>query len=283
MAQRIQGPNMKTAPVFYRNLEEALDARRSTQSLTMLRNREGTIDFSSNDFLSLSTSGDLRQAFLEELSNNPEFSLGSRGSRLLDGNNTYIETLENEIAAFHHAEKALIISSGYDGNVAIFCAIPRPGDAIVYDELIHASAHDGMKHSLAETHISFRHNDLDSFEEILISLKESNPPIKAGTRSVLIAVESIYSMDGDVCPLRELVKIAKSIFPNGNAQFIIDEAHSTGILGERGRGLVCALGLEKDIAVRLHTYGKALSATGGETQRLSSALIRQFFTLLFQS
>ena len=71
-------------------------------------------------------------------------------------------------------------------------------------------------------------------------------------------------MDGDFCPLRELVEVAKELFPTGNAQFVVDEAHSTGVIGESGRGLVCALGLEKEIAVRLHTYGKALAATGGK-------------------
>jgi 8-amino-7-oxononanoate synthase len=71
-------------------------------------------------------------------------------------------------------------------------------------------------------------------------------------------------MDGDVCPLRELIEVAKETFPAGNAQFVIDEAHSTGVIGENGKGFVCALGLEKEVAVRLHTYGKALAATGGK-------------------
>lgn len=149
-------------------------------------------------------------------------------------------------------------------NGAIFSVIPRPGDAIVYDEFIHASVHDGMKDSLALCKRSFRHNDVDSFLDTLVAVRDSQPQIRKGTRCVIIAVESIYSMYGDVCPLQDLIKAAKEIFPNGNAQFVIDEAHSTGVIGPKGAGLVCALGLEKDVVIRLHTFGKALAASGGK-------------------
>ncbi len=262
-AQRLRGPSMKDEPAFYRNLEELLDTRRASHTLGPLRKPKGTIDFSSNDFLSLSSSGLLRQAFLDELARHPDFNVGATGSRLADGNLRYMEVLEAEIAAFHGGDRALVVNSGYDGNCAIYSAIPRPGDVVVFDELIHASVHDGMKACLAEKQLQFRHNDVDSLEEVLVSLRESNPLIRSGSRCVLIGVESVYSMDGDVCPLQEMVDVAKEIFPHGNAQFIVDEAHSTGIIGENGRGLVCALGLEKKIAIRLHTYGKAMAATGG--------------------
>jgi 8-amino-7-oxononanoate synthase len=108
-----------------------------------------------------------------------------------------------------------------------------PGDAIVYDEAVHASTHEGMKLSLAENRLSFRHNDSDSLREVLSSLKESHTAFASGSFSILIAVESVYSMDGDICPLEELVQVAKELFPLGNAQFIIDEAHSNGGL-DRG-------------------------------------------------
>ena len=261
--QKLKAPSMKNATVFDRNLEEALDARRAGQNLATIHTWQYATDFSSNDFLSLSTNGLLRTEFLEELARNPNFQLGSTGSRLSDGNSSYIEDLEKEIAEFHGAESALMVNSGYDANCAIFCAIPRPGDVIVYDELIHASAHDGMKHSLTQKQLPFRHNDPECLRDVLTDLEDSNPLIRKGQRCVLIAVESVYSMDGDVCPLKELVEVAKEIFPKGNAQFLVDEAHSTGLMGEQGRGLVSSLGLEKIIAVRLHTYGKGMSATGG--------------------
>ncbi|ORY58373.1 pyridoxal phosphate-dependent transferase [Pseudomassariella vexata] len=177
-AQEPRLPKMRDAPVFYRNLEETLDARRAENNLITLRTRKDSYDFFSNDFLSLEASGMLREAFFEELALYPGFKLGSTGSRLLDGNNDYIETIEHEIAK--------------------------------------------------------------------------------GERCVIISVETVYSMDGDICSLKEMVEIAKSFFPRGNAQFIVDEAHSTGVIGEKGRGLVSHLGLENEIAIRLHTFSKAL-------------------------
>ncbi|KAK4450479.1 PLP-dependent transferase [Podospora aff. communis PSN243] len=252
----------KTESIFYHNLEEELDARRADHSLVTLRMRRDEVDFSSNDFLSLSSTGLLRMAFFDELARHPNFEIGSTGSRLLDGNNTYIETIERELAEFHGAETALIVNTGYDGNGAIYSTIPRPGDVVVYDELVHASVHDGMKDCLALKRLSFRNNDVDSFYDTLLEVRDTQPQIRNGERSVIISVESVYSMDGNICPLREFVAAAKEIFPGGNAIFIIDEAHSTGVIGPRGAGLVNALGLEKEIAIRLHTFGKAMGSTG---------------------
>lgn len=259
---------MKNAPTFYRNLEEALDIRRADHALLTQHKstwKDGNaVDFCSNDFLSLGATGQLRMAFFDELARHSDFSLNSGGSRLMDGNYDYIEAVEKEIAEFHGAETGLIVGSGYEANEAIFSAIPRPGDAIVYDELVHASIHDGMQHSSALCKLPFRHNDVDSFRDALVSVHDSQPLIRQGARSVIIAVESVYSMDGDVCPLKELVEVAREIFPNGSVQFFMDEAHTTGVMGPKGAGLVCALGLENEMAIRLHTCGKALASTGGK-------------------
>jgi 8-amino-7-oxononanoate synthase len=263
-AQQLKGPRMKSAPVFYRNLEEELDVRRAQHICLTTHTNDDAIDFSSTDVLGLSSSGSLRVAFLDEFAQHPSFQLSSHGSRLTDGNSLYLEMRELELAEFHAAESALIVNTGCVANGAIFSAIPRPGDAIVYDELIHASVHDGMKNSLALCKRPFRHNDVDSFLDTLVAVRDSELQIRNGTRCVIVAVESIYSMDGDVCPLQDLVEAANEIFPNGNAQFVIDEAHSTGVIGPNGAGLVCALGLEKDIAIRLHTFGKALATSGGK-------------------
>jgi 8-amino-7-oxononanoate synthase len=154
---------------------------------------------------------------------------------------------------FHGAETALMAVNGGMANGAIFTAIPRPGDALVYDEFIHASVHDGMMNSLALCKKSFRHNSVDSFRDTLVAVRDSQPPIRNGARCVIVAVEGVYSMEGDVCPLQELVDAAKEVFPDGNAQFVIDEAHSHAVLGPKGAGLVSALGLEKEIAIRMHT------------------------------
>ena len=266
--QKLKGPQMKDAPIFDRNLEEALDVRRADHSM-FTRTKSawktgGAVDFCSNDLLSLGATGKLRNAFLEELGRNPDFMLYAGGSRLMDGNYDYIETVEQEIADFHGAENGLIVNSGYEANTAIYMAIPRPGDAIVYDELVHASTHDGMAHSLAQTKVSFRHNDVDALRDALSSVVDSQPMIRDGARSVLISVESVYSMDGDTCPLLEFLEVAREVCPKGNATFIVDEAHATGIIGPNGSGLVNALGVEKDIAIRLHTCGKAMASTGGK-------------------
>ncbi len=266
--QKLKGPGMKDAPVFDRNLEEALDVRRADHGM-YTRNKSAwkmgkAIDFCSNDLLSLGRTGQIRTAFFDELSRHPDFSLYSGGSRLMDGNYDYIEQVEQEVADFHGAETALIVGSGYEANGAIYSAIPRPGDAIVYDELVHASTHDGMAHSLSLCKMPFRHQDVDSFRDILVSVLDSQPLIKQGSRSIIVSVESVYSMDGDVCPIKELLEVSKEVCPKGNVVFCMDEAHGTGVLGPKGAGLVSALGLEKQIALRLHTCGKAMASTGGE-------------------
>jgi 8-amino-7-oxononanoate synthase len=265
-AQELRAPKMKDAPIFYRNLEETLDTRRTEHNLVTLRKRKDMNDFSSNDFLSLTGSGMLRTAFFEELARYPDFKLGSTGSRLLDGNNDYIEMIEREIAAFHGSEQATIVNSGFEGNCAIFSSIPRPGDTIVYDELVHASVHEGMSRSLALNRVPFRHNDVDSFREVLETILDTQPMIRSVKRCVIVAVETVYSMDGDVCPLKELVNITKELFPDGNAQLFVDEAHTTGVVGDKGAGLVCSLGLQKDVAIRLHTFSKALVCSGGKSR-----------------
>lgn len=258
---------MHGASVFYRNLEEALDFRRKDQRLyTLLKNtwENGiTADFCSNDSLSFGASGRLRKAFEEELSRNPTAQLGAGGSRLLDGNYDYIEAVEKEIAQYHGVEAALIVGSGCDGNYAIFEAIPRPGDAIVYDELVHASIMDGMSRSPATMRVPFAHNDVDSFREALMSGWDTQPAVRQATKCVLIAVESFYSMEGDMLPLKEFIQEAKAIFPGGNAQFIVDEAHSMGVVGERGLGFVHSLGLDADVAIKTHTFSKAFGSIGG--------------------
>jgi 8-amino-7-oxononanoate synthase len=271
-AQKLRGPSMKNGPVFYKNLEEELDANRRQQACAMFHVAETPVDFSSCDVVSLGSSGAVKERFMEELAANPDFQLGSHGTRPLNGNSKYLEMVEREIAEFHGVESALFVNSGALANDAIFSAVARPGDAIVFDELVHASTHYGMKNSLALCQKSFRHNNIDNFINTVVAVRDSQPQIRNGKRSVIIAVESFYSMDGDICPLKELVQAAKEIFPNGNAQFVVDEAHSTGNIGPLGRGPVNMLGLESEIAVRNHTFGKSLCGSGGESGiRLSFA------------
>ncbi|KAL9587621.1 MAG: hypothetical protein Q9203_003438 [Teloschistes exilis] len=265
--QKLKGPAAKGATTFDRNLEEALDVRRRDHALYTLKKnlwREGTaIDFSSSDALSLGASGLLRKEFNKELECYPNLPPGPSSSRIMDGNYQYLEMVEAEIARYYNSDTALFVSSGYDANVAVFSAIPRPGDAILYDELVHASAHDGIQQSQTTCRVSFRHNDVEAFRDSLESIIHSQPLIKQGKRSVIVAVESVYSMDADFCPLQELIDAASELMPTGNVQFYVDEAHATGIIGPQGRGLVCKLGVQKEVAIRLHTFSKALASSGG--------------------
>ena len=177
--------------------------------------------------------------------------------------------MEKEIAEFFGSETAFIGHSGFLCNLGIIGSVALPGDCYLFDELVHASTHEGMKLSRASHKVSFRHNDPDSLREALCSLRVNHEEFRAGTKSILILVESIYSMNGDVCPLKELVDVAKDVLPLGNAQFVVDEAHSIGVLGPNGRGLVSMLGLEKEIAIRVHMCSKAMASTGGEFSYLA--------------
>ncbi|KAL3590858.1 hypothetical protein FPOAC2_13060 [Fusarium poae] len=224
------------------------------------------VDFSSNAYLSLSSIPSLLSAYHTLLQNHP--SLGSGGSRLLDGNSSFAQDLERDIAAFHNAPCGLLFNSGFDANVGIVSCLPQAGDIIFYDELVHASAHDGMRLSRAARKIPFKHNCVygeGGLDHVLSGLGEET--------SVFILVEGVYSMDGDVAPLRDIVSCVKSRL-SGNGYIIVDEAHSTGIYGKQGRGLVCELGLEEEIFARLHTFGKAMSSFGAIV--LCSSITREY-------
>lgn len=235
-------------------------AKSSLRALTI--SPPTSTDFSSNDFLSLSSSPSLHASLITHLSSAPP-RLGSGGSRLLDGNSTYAESLESDIASFHGAEAGCLFNSGFDANAGFFACVPQPGDVVVYDAAIHASVHEGMRLSRAGTRLSFQHNDVDDLQRVLEGVLAGDALVRAGKRSVFLAVESLYSMDGDLVPLAAIVEVVERLLPIGNGKIIVDEAHSTGLYGEHGRGVVCSLGLERRVFARLHTFGKALACNGG--------------------
>ena len=184
---------------------------------------------------------------------------GSTGSRLLTGNVAYAEQLEKRIAKFHNAANSLIFNSGYDANIGLFSSLGKTGSTIVYDELVHASVRDGIKLSAASAFM-FRHNDLKHLEERL----------KIATGLIYVAIETIYSMDGDHSPLKEIALLCKKY----KANLIVDEAHATGIKANKGKGLVQEFKIEKDIFARVHTFGKALGCHGAVI--LGSELLRSY-------
>jgi len=227
-------------------LNKKLNERKQQNAFRTLRITEEKIDFCSNDYL-----GIVKNNLLQPATGNRQPATGSTGSRLLSGNYKLIEETEKEIATFHQIETALIFNSGYDANVGLFSCIAQKGDTILYDFLSHASIRDGIRLSFAES-FSFAHNDLDDLEK-----KLNHVPITIG-RNIFVVTESVFSMDGDVCPLQQLVQLCNK----HNAHLIIDEAHATGVIGERGEGLVQHLQLQDDIFARVHTFGKACGSHG---------------------
>jgi len=147
---------------------------------------------------------------------------------------------------------------------------------VIYDEEIHASVHEGMKVSRSSLHLPFSHNDVSSLRQVLKALKTQETKDRKQGRNVFVAVEGIYSMDGDICPLEEVVEVVEEELGK-RGYIVVDEAHSTGVLGEKGRGLVNELGLEGRVFARLVTFGKALGANGGKC----SFLFCFFFLLDF--
>ena len=226
----------------------------------MLTARSGQ-DFASNDYLGLAGSGALRKAVSDALDRG--VPIGSGGSRLLRGNAEEHEQLEQDAARFFGAEGALFTGAGYGANLLIFGTLPQRGDLVVHDELVHASAHEGMRLGRAER-TAFAHNDVGAAADAIASWRR-----RGGRGTPWIAVESLYSMDGDQAPLADLAALAD----REAAMLVIDEAHATGVFGPEGRGL--AAGLEgRDNVVTLRTCGKALGCEGALI--LGPALVREF-------
>jgi len=206
-------------------------------------------DFASNDYLALADSDALRRALAEGIARG--LPAGSGGSRLLRGNHEEHEMLEAHAARHYGSEAALFFPTGFAANAALFATLPQRGDLIVHDELIHASAHDGMKLGRAGR-VDARHNDAQSVDDIIARWRRGG-----GTGTPWIAVESLYSMDGDRAPLADLAAVAE----RHDAVLVVDEAHATGVFGPDGQGLAHALG-PRDNLITLHTCGKALGCEG---------------------
>jgi 8-amino-7-oxononanoate synthase len=211
--------------------------------------RQSGIDFTSNDYLGLAGSDRLKASVISALDRG--VPVGAGGSRLLRGNHPEHEALEEEAAAFFHSERMLYFGSGYTANVAILSTLPQRNDLVVYDELIHASAHAGIAAGRA-TAVAVPHNDLDAFEDVIRKWRQAG-----GKGHPWIVVESLYSMDGDRSHLAGLAGVSDRY----DGFLLIDEAHATGVHGADGRGF--SIELEgRDNVVVLHTCGKALGVSG---------------------
>ncbi len=231
-------------------LETSLLARlqriRERDRFRELRSRGG-IDLSSNDYLGLTDHPRIREAVARALAEG--LPLGAGGSRLLRGNTPWHEEMERDLATFKGTEASLIFNSGYDANVGVIATLCGAGDMIYADALVHASMIDGIRASKAQRQV-FDHNDMDHLGALLAE--------GSGFRERFILVESLYSMDGDRAPLQTLVQLARRY----DAHLIVDEAHATGVFGERGAGLLEEAGCCDAPLIALHTCGKAWGGFG---------------------
>lgn len=228
----------------HKYIQQKLDKRKQENAFREL-SQQGVstpclVDFCSNDYLGFAKEKSIHQA------DDILVQYGATGSRLISGNHQITEEVENYLAKFYNSESALIFNSGYAANLGFFSCVPQRGDTVIYDELIHASIRDGMRLGNANS-FSFKHNDIEELAN-KIDKAEGN---------VFVVVESVYSMDGDFAPLKEIAAICK----NGNVALIVDEAHAVGVFGN-GKGLCVKLGLEKEVFARIVTFGKAYGCHG---------------------
>ncbi len=222
----------------------ALEARDQLRSLTELSG----VDLCSNDYLGLAQHPKLREALVHAVTNATRVS--GTASRLLSGQDVAWHDLEEEFASFVGTEAALYFGSGYAANIGLLTSLAGPDDIIFSDALNHASLIDGIRLSGARKHI-YAHRDLNMLESLLIQYRDD-----WGRK--LIVTETVFSMDGDVAPLREMVSLAERY----NAGIIVDEAHATAVHGPDGRGIAAGFADSENIVARVHTCGKALASAG---------------------
>lgn len=226
------------------NFQIALEKRKASETLRALHPKRDGIDFYSNDYLGLARNNEFQKLLFQKVEENPKLLKGSTGSRLISGNSTLVSEVEDFIAKEHQVDSALLFPSGFNANLALFSALPSRHDTIIVDEQIHRSVHDGCKLSNAKK-LKFKHNDVEDLERIL----------KKQNGISYVAIESLYSMDGDIAPLREILEICEKY----NAFLIVDEAHAFGVFG---LGLVHKFQLQNRVFATVITYGKALGSHG---------------------
>lgn len=224
-------------------INERINKSKSENAFRTLKYNKDLIDFCSNDYL-----GFAKETTIHHINNNTSelLNYGATGSRLISGNYALTEETEAFLANFYNTHAALIFNSGYNANIGLFQCLPQRNDTIIYDEFIHASIRDGIRLSNTNN-FSFPHNNLAVLEQKLSNAKGL----------LYVVVESVYSMDGDIAPLSEIVALCKKY----HAALIVDEAHAVGIFGN-GKGLVSELSLENDVFARIVTFGKAFGVHG---------------------
>ncbi|MES2575477.1 MAG: pyridoxal phosphate-dependent aminotransferase family protein [Bacteroidota bacterium] len=251
---------------FPKNLADKLEIRKQNNALRKLPSFNNLIDFSSNDYLGFSRNKAVFEETHHYLLDNT-IQNGATGSRLISGNHQVYQEAENYIAQFHQSESALIFNSGYDANVGFFSSVPQKGDLILYDELCHASIRDGIQLSNAKSY-KFKHNDFEYLERLISKSTTNNQQ----PTTIYIVTETVFSMDGDCPNMEELVILSEK----HNCYLVVDEAHTLGVFGENGEGLVQMLNLQDRLFARIMTFGKGLGCHGAAivgSQQLKDYLV----------
>lgn len=257
----------RTVSDFNPELERRLNALREQNLFRELRRVDSPqgsriqiggqtfLNFSSNDYLGLADDALLKEAAIKAVE---QYGAGSGASRLICGSLAPFHELEESLAAFKRTEAALSFSTGYATAIGTICALIGKEDIIILDKLVHASIVDAAKLSSAKIRV-FAHNDLNDLEDKLKWATTNSRHPSSATRHILIVTESIFSMDGDAAPLREIVDLKNKY----GAWLMVDEAHATGAIGKNGRGLADELGVGNQIEIQMGTLGKAMGASGG--------------------
>ena len=230
------------------------------------------IDFSSNDYLGFTQDEVLKKRIIEGLGIAP---IGSGGSRLLRGNLEIYEQAESLLAKYSNRSAAMFFPSGFQANIALLSGLLNKQDVVFSDQYNHASIIDGIRLSGAKKEI-YAHNQLEDLERRLAMYVKHKDCIKC------IVVESLYSMEGTLSPLKEIVALARKY----QACVIVDEAHTTALYGETGAGYVDALGLSEHVIATVHTAGKALGVSGAwiaTSEYLKSYLINVSRPFIFST
>ena len=207
--------------------------------------RKGLINFASYNYLGLSYRPEVKEAIKAAVET---YGAGSSGSPILSGNTALLQRLARDIAAFKGKDAAMIFPTGYSANVGLIAGLMRAGDLVVADQYAHASVVDGMILSKAKSRF-FRHNRPDELDRKLRGFEGKK----------LVVVEGVYSMDGDLVPLPEIVEVCR----RHGARILIDEAHSTFLFGPNGRGVAEHFGLDDEVDIHLGTFSKSLGGQGG--------------------
>ena len=255
MASLTDELNARLAALRQQGLYRELRRVDSPQSTRLRLAGQSLLNFSSNDYLGLANHPALRAAAVQAVE---RYGVGSGASRLVCGSLAPFHELEEALAAFKGAEAALTFATGYAAATGTISALLGRGDIIILDKLVHACIVDAARASGATLRI-FDHNDLNDLASILQWADTKRAATVDAKPHILVVTESIFSMDGDAAPLRDIVALKEK----HGAWLMVDEAHGTGLYGPRQRGLAEELGVSDRIEIQMGTLGKALGASGG--------------------